>query len=127
MSGQTVTQDDFQQLSRYFGNQEFLCAPWHSQDYMENNEEHEEFRATWRLVDRMKVSGVALVLCLNVGIDPPDVFRPSPCARRECWFDPLSVQKQKALDTIGNALHEHYKKCQPKAAYMLSLDPTPED
>jgi regulator-associated protein of mTOR len=27
-----------------------------------------------------------LVLCLNVGVDPPDVIKISPCARMECWI-----------------------------------------
>ena len=34
----------------------------------------------------MKTVSVALVLCLNVGVDPPDVIKTSPCARLECWM-----------------------------------------
>lgn len=41
------------------------------------------------------------VLCLNIGVDPPDVVKISPCARLECWVDPLSMQPAKALETIG--------------------------
>ena len=37
-------------------------------------------KATWRLKGRMKTAGVALVLCLNIGTDPPDVIKPSYCA-----------------------------------------------
>uniref|UniRef100_A0A8C4QW02 Raptor N-terminal CASPase-like domain-containing protein n=1 Tax=Eptatretus burgeri TaxID=7764 RepID=A0A8C4QW02_EPTBU len=37
----------------------------------------------WRMKDRMKTVSVALVLCLNVGVDPPDVVKTSPCARLE--------------------------------------------
>jgi len=33
----------------------------------------------------MKTVSVALVLCLNVGVDPPDVVKINPCARLECW------------------------------------------
>lgn len=57
---------------------------------------------TWRVKDRvgdrqpsnsprclffgqMKTTGVALVVCLNLGIDPPDVVKPQPCARLQCW------------------------------------------
>lgn len=43
----------------------------------------------------------ALVVCLNIGVDPPDVIKISPCARLQCWVDPLSMQAPKALDTIG--------------------------
>lgn len=35
---------------------------------------------------QMKTVSVALVVCLNVGVDPPDVFKISPCARLECWI-----------------------------------------
>lgn len=38
------------------------------------------------LFSQMKTVSVALVLCLNVGVDPPDVVKTSPCARLECWI-----------------------------------------
>ena len=34
----------------------------------------------------MKTVSVALVLCMNIGVDPPDVLKTSPCARQECWL-----------------------------------------
>lgn len=37
----------------------------------------------------MKTVSVALVLCLNVGVDPPDVVKTTPCARLECWIGRL--------------------------------------
>ena len=55
----------------------------------------------WRQKERLKTTAVALVLCLNIGVDPPDIIKISPCARLECWVDPLSMQPPKALDTIG--------------------------
>lgn len=55
----------------------------------------------WRQRDKLKTTAVALVLCLNIGVDPPDVIKISPCARLECWVDPLSMQPAKALETIG--------------------------
>jgi hypothetical protein len=58
----------------------------------------------WRQKERLKTTAVALVVCLNIGVDPPDVIKISPCARLECWVDPLSMQAPKALDTIGEAL-----------------------
>lgn len=42
---------------------------------------------SWRMKDRMKTVSVALVLCLNVGVDPPDVVKTTPCARLECWIE----------------------------------------
>ncbi|KAJ4944639.1 hypothetical protein JOQ06_013182 [Pogonophryne albipinna] len=41
----------------------------------------------------MKTVSVALVLCLNVGVDPPDVVKTSPCARLECWIESLKAFK----------------------------------
>jgi hypothetical protein len=58
----------------------------------------------WRQKDKLKTTAVALVLCLNIGVDPPDVIKISPCARLECWVDPLSMQPAKALETIGVAM-----------------------
>lgn len=49
----------------------------------------------------MKTVSVALVACLNIRVDPPDVVKPSPCARMECWTDPYSMTPAKALEQIG--------------------------
>uniref|UniRef100_A0A8C7MR89 Regulatory associated protein of MTOR complex 1 n=1 Tax=Oncorhynchus kisutch TaxID=8019 RepID=A0A8C7MR89_ONCKI len=82
---------------------------------------------SWRMKDRMKTVSVALVLCLNVGVDPPDVVKTSPCARLECWIDPLSMSPQKALETIGANLQKQYENWQPRARYKQSLDPTVDE
>ncbi|XP_042572125.1 regulatory-associated protein of mTOR-like isoform X4 [Cyprinus carpio] len=71
---------------------------------------------SWRMKDRMKTVSVALVLCLNVGVDPPDVVKTSPCAKLECWIDPLSTSPQKALETIGANLQKQYENWQPRVA-----------
>lgn len=39
----------------------------------------------------MKTGMVALVLCLNISCDPPDVIKISPCARLECWIGMSNV------------------------------------
>lgn len=31
------------------------------------------------------------MLCLNIGVDPPDVVKTSPCARKECWIGVLRL------------------------------------
>ncbi|XXG39915.1 hypothetical protein AAC387_Pa01g0756 [Persea americana] len=81
----------------------------------------------WRPKDRMKTGCVALVLCLNISVDPPDVIKISPCARMECWIDPFSMAVPKALDTIGKTLHAQYERWQPRARYKLQLDPTVDE
>ncbi|XP_024514847.1 regulatory-associated protein of TOR 2 [Selaginella moellendorffii] len=81
----------------------------------------------WRMKDRMKTVSVALVVCLNIGVDPPDIIKVSPCARMECWIDPSSLAPQKALDTIGKNLQSQYALWQPRARYKLALDPTADE
>ncbi|KAK4538664.1 hypothetical protein CDCA_CDCA19G4689 [Cyanidium caldarium] len=81
----------------------------------------------WRVRERLKTVAVALVLCLNVGVDPPDVIKPTPCARMECWIDPFSLAPQKALDAIGKTLQLQYERWQPRARYRVATDPTMEE
>lgn len=83
--------------------------------------------APWRMRERMKTMDVALVLCLNIGTDPPDVAKASPCARKECWVDPFSMPAQKALETIGKTLQSQYERWQARARYRQSLDPTVDE
>ncbi|XP_057476943.1 regulatory-associated protein of TOR 1-like isoform X3 [Actinidia eriantha] len=70
--------------------------------------------AKWRPKNCMRTGCVALVLCLNISVQPPDVIKISPCARMECWIDPFSMAPRKALETIGNTLSLQYKRWQPK-------------
>ena len=84
----------------------FLLAPLQLRHDAEQDEEGQPAQAQgivskWRQKERLKTTAVALVLCLNIGVDPPDVIKISPCARLECWVDPLSMQPPKALETIG--------------------------
>ncbi|KAG7576530.1 WD40 repeat [Arabidopsis thaliana x Arabidopsis arenosa] len=81
----------------------------------------------WRLKERMKTGCVALVLCLNITVDPPDVIKISPCARIEAWIDPFSMAPPKALETIGKNLSTQYERWQPRARYKVQLDPTVDE
>lgn len=82
---------------------------------------------TYFLKFQMKTVSVALVVCLNVGVDPPDIFKITPCARLESWIDPSSVSPQKAMELIGLTLQKQYERWQPRARYKQSLDPTVDD
>ncbi|KAA8494031.1 Regulatory-associated protein of mTOR [Porphyridium purpureum] len=81
----------------------------------------------WRVRDRMKTVSVALFLCLNIGVDPPDVVKPDPCARLECWINPYSLPPQKALDSIAKSLQLQYERWQPRARYKTATDPTVDE
>ena len=80
-------------------------------------EGEEQAAQTWRMRERMKTVSVALVICLNVGVDPPDVTKTEPCARQECWVDAFSLNPQRALETIGQNLQRQYERWQPRARY----------
>jgi len=81
---------------------------------------------TWRLKERMKTVGVCLVLALNIGTDPPDLDKPNPCAKLQCWLDPTSISRAKAKERIGERLEQQYAKWQQrsKLKYRRALDPT---
>ena len=49
----------------------------------------------------MKTVSVALSLCLNIGIDPPDVVKTSPCARMECWMGKCYLCIVRCLVTVS--------------------------
>jgi regulator-associated protein of mTOR len=70
---------------------------------------------------------VLLVLCLNIGVDPPDLIKVDPTSTLECWLDPNSHELSKPLEEIGNALKTQYEKLQPRARYKICLDPTSDD
>ncbi|XP_043200840.1 regulatory-associated protein of mTOR-like isoform X2 [Amphibalanus amphitrite] len=85
-------------------------------------------RECWRMKERMKTVSVALVLCLNIDVDPPDVLKTSPCARMETWIDPRTTTRApRAMDLIAANLQAQYQRWQPKARYKHSLDPTTDD
>jgi regulator-associated protein of mTOR len=77
--------------------------------------------------ERLKTVSVAVVMCLNIGVDPPDVVKTNPAAKLEAWTDPFSMPPQKALETIGRNLQTQYEVWQPRARYKLSLDPSVEE
>jgi regulator-associated protein of mTOR len=69
----------------------------------------------------MKTVSVALIYCLNIGVDPPDVVKTDPCARMECWIDPMAHSAQKAIESIGKALQTQYERWQSRVSEWLSM------
>jgi len=87
----------------------------------------------WRIRDRMKTVGIGLILCLNVGTEPPDVVKPYPCAVLQCWMNPNVGSRAKNRDAIGDRLEQQYAKWQLARSTARPLkkrraaDPTVED
>ncbi|SCU86554.1 LANO_0C08394g1_1 [Lachancea nothofagi CBS 11611] len=83
----------------------------------------------WKILkERQKTVSAALLLCLNLGVDPPDVAKTHPCARLESWVDPLNFQdSKKAIEQIGKNLQSQYETLSLRTRYKQSLDPCVED
>lgn len=45
---------------------------------------------SWRLKEKMKTGNAALIMCLNIGVDPPDIVKSNQCSKLECWISELS-------------------------------------
>ncbi|KAI9708918.1 MAG: hypothetical protein M1820_003612 [Bogoriella megaspora] len=84
----------------------------------------------WRMKDRLKTVSAALLLCLNIGVDPPDVIKTNPCARLECWIDPTNPHGgpgNAPINQIGKALQNQYEQLSMRTRYKLLADPTVDD
>lgn len=71
----------------------------------------------------------ALVVCLRIGFDPPDVVKTSPCARMEAWVDTTTVGKDRAMESISTNLTKQFESLalSSKAKFSTYLDPAHED
>ncbi|PPQ79360.1 hypothetical protein CVT25_002630 [Psilocybe cyanescens] len=76
---------------------------------------------------KLKTSNAALILCLNIDVDPPDIVKTNPCAVLECWVDPHSMPSKKALEAIGTNLQHQFEGLSTKISYKPILDPEIDD
>lgn len=100
--------------------------------------------SSWRIRERVRTVAAGLILCLHLGVDPPDVLKTAPTARLECWTDPETVTTtggdgsgagtggnggghRSAGEIIMRNLQQQYEFWQPKARYKTLLDPTSEE
>ena len=83
----------------------------------------------WSLRDKTKTVTAALVVCLNLGVDPPDVIKPNPSATKECWINPtaMTMTNPKILEAIGKKLQEQFESLSIKTRYKQYLDPSIEE
>lgn len=85
--------------------------------------------ADWKVMkERQRTIAAAVVLCLNLGVDPPDVMKTYPCAKLEAWCDPgLYSDTKKAIEAIGKSLQVQYETLSLRTRYKQSLDPCVEE
>ncbi|PYH95563.1 hypothetical protein BO71DRAFT_322938 [Aspergillus ellipticus CBS 707.79] len=84
----------------------------------------------WRMKDRLKTVSAALAICLNIGVDPPDVVKTNPTAKLECWVDPTSTTgggHNKIMEQIGKKLQEQYETLSLRTRYKQYLDPSVDE
>ena len=83
----------------------------------------------WRVKSRIKTVFAGLMLCLNIGVDPPDVIKTNPTATLEAWVDPgtPSTPNTKVMETIGKSLQQQYETLSIRIRYRQYLDPSVEE
>ncbi|KAG7895949.1 hypothetical protein KL936_000657 [Ogataea polymorpha] len=81
--------------------------------------------------NKKKTTTAALVMCLNLGIPPPDIQKPADYPVLEAFVDPTTYSDpKKALQAIGKNLQSNYESCEgvsSRIKYKQSLDPSVED
>ncbi|KAK9701971.1 Target of rapamycin complex 1 subunit kog1, partial [Basidiobolus ranarum] len=77
---------------------ENVCYMYYTDKRHENNANvnpdhpaHGIIEHDWRMREKIKTVSCALVMCLNIGVDPPDVVKTNPCAKLESWIDPFTL------------------------------------
>ena len=76
---------------------------------------------------RAKTQHALLILCLHIGNDPPDFVRIEPCAKLECWTDPLVAQAKfvaRGSEGIADTLEQQYRSLQKDAMYKKVYEAT---
>ena len=84
----------------------------------------------------MRTLCVCLVMCLNIGVDPPDTFTSEDGARIESWIgnlvfhsyglpffflllDPSQMPRSRATENIGVNLEKQYKRWQGRVTFFF--------
>ena len=93
------------------------------------DEDHSHPPQEWRMRDRLKTVSAALAICLNIGVDPPDVVKTNPTAKLECWIDPTAAThaNAKTMEHIGKKLQEQYETLSIRVRYKQYLDPSVDE
>lgn len=93
------------------------------------DEDHSRPPIDWRMRERLKTVSAALAICLNIGVDPPDVVKTNPTAKMECWLDPTATTtaSSKVMEQIGKKLNDQYETLSIRVRYKLYLDPSVDE
>ncbi|KAG4305823.1 hypothetical protein PORY_000733 [Pneumocystis oryctolagi] len=105
----------------------YYSAKRHKTYGIPKSEDEKDRLQDWRMKERLKTVSAALCICMNIGVDPPDIVKTSPCAKLECWIDPFSLPSQKSLEAIGKNLQQQYETLSMRTRYKQYLDPSIEE
>ncbi|KAJ1673227.1 Target of rapamycin complex 1 subunit kog1, partial [Spiromyces aspiralis] len=86
-----------------------------------------------------KTTDIVAIMCLNLGVDPPDCIKPVDCPKLEAWINPHQLPNsythngdqrnslERARDLIGKSLQQQFSSLQSQrlAVHML-MDPAIE-
>ena len=84
----------------------------------------------WRMRDRLKTQLALIAICLNIGVDPPDVIKTNPCAKLEGWTDPQGsggLTGIAPMSAIGKAIQSQYEQISIRTKFQIIPDPTVEE
>lgn len=84
----------------------------------------------WRMRDRLKTQQALLAICLNIGVDPPDVIKTNPSAKLEGWTDPQGsggLTGIQPMSAISKALQSQYEQISMRTRFQVMSDPTVEE
>eukprot|EP01028_Stygiella_incarcerata_P001214 TRINITY_DN1192_c0_g1_i3.p1 TRINITY_DN1192_c0_g1~~TRINITY_DN1192_c0_g1_i3.p1 ORF type:complete len:1538 (+),score=424.15 TRINITY_DN1192_c0_g1_i3:82-4614(+) len=108
------------------------AAPWSQPSPKEitskwslSNQKHK--LVPWRLSHKIRTPQAILVMCLNVGVDPPDAVRIKPTAHLECWTDPQNEQRNGTIHRVGELLRAQYGLWQPRGRFHVLVDKPVDD
>uniref|UniRef100_A0A8R1IE46 Raptor_N domain-containing protein n=1 Tax=Caenorhabditis japonica TaxID=281687 RepID=A0A8R1IE46_CAEJA len=110
----------------------YLQEPRHVEDIAGSMEDEEwdvdECANRRKGSDRLRTASVAIIMCLHLGVDPPDAPpRKDAPARLLSWVDPYKCGAHKAAMEIGINTQKAYEKWQPKSnnrtRYKICTDP----
>ncbi|KAH8822774.1 hypothetical protein DL96DRAFT_1619182 [Flagelloscypha sp. PMI_526] len=76
---------------------------------------------------KLKTAYAALVMCLNIDIDPPDNIKTNPCAVLECWVNPQTMPASNATNTISANITHQFESLSVKVHYKSVMDPSFDD
>ena len=110
----------------YFANRKYTAMLRSSSSQArENQQTLIEQQLTRYSKERMRTMNGLLVLCLNLGIDPPDVKKPPDVSKLFTWIDTGNKDVKRAQEAIGNQLSTLYSQMQPRARFRPLVDAHP--